>query len=326
MRQAKRAGAAFFWLFLFFFFGLLQIAAQANDIARSAFDFVVDRGQIKADQSHAQQNAAADQQKKENDRCEALHRRSGDPAPEGLDPQKETGDDGAGAEIGNDAQRNGAEGNDVGKRVFDQLPEGPFGFPDHSVRHVIVNAAAFESRPEGQGSEEGAPFRHLEKNVGHLFVDQLEVAGVLQVKAGQGGKDPVKEPGELFMQGGFLAAAFFQPLHDLIALLPELIHFGDLLRRVLQVAVHHDKTIAAPPGKPGQDRGLLAEITAEFDALYPGILFRRLFDGGKGLIPGTVADKKQLAGDPAAVHQLQHDLRRIADIALLVEGGDHDCQ
>ena len=73
------------------------------------------------------------------------------------------------------------------------------------------------------------------------------------------------------MEAGLLAAVGLDALDDLVALLPEPVHFDDLLGRVLQIAVDDHDAVALRGLETGEHRGLLAEVAAEMHADDVGI-------------------------------------------------------
>ena len=130
-----------------------------------------------------------------------------------------------------------------------------------------------EPDPEAQSTEEHASLRHGVEGVDDLPVQQLEVGGGAHVDPGCLADQPVEAVGSEAVKAGLFAAVIFDPLNDLVALLPEAVHLDNLLGRVLQITVEHDTAVAAGFFKPGEHCGLFAEVPAEADAADPGILF-----------------------------------------------------
>ena len=116
------------------------------------------------------------------------------------------------------------------------------------------------------------------------------------------------------MEGALLAAVLLDALDHLIALLPQTVHVHDLLRRVLQVAVHDHHAVALRLLKAREHGGFLAEVAAEVDAHHMPVLPGAALD----LLPGVVAG--------AVVHEQQFivDLRVAEDLPQPLGGdGDH---
>ena len=96
------------------------------------------------------------------------------------------------------------------------------------------------------------------------------------------------------MEAALLAPVLLDALDDLVALLPQAVHLDDLLRRVLEVAVDDDNTVALCALKPGEHRRLLAEVAAEMQTDDMGVLFGGGRNFGPGFVRRTVVHKKQL--------------------------------
>ena len=90
------------------------------------------------------------------------------------------------------------------------------------------------------------------------------------------------------VERGFLPPADLYPLDDLVPLLPQAVHLLQLLRRVLQVAVHHRRAVSPGLGQAGKDGRLLAEIPGEAHPSHLGKPGGLGLDGRPAAVFGAV--------------------------------------
>ena len=110
------------------------------------------------------------------------------------------------------------------------------------------------------------------------------------------------------MEGALLAPVLLDPFNHLIALFPQPVHLHQLLRRVLQIAVHHRAAVAPGLLQPGEHGRLLAEVPAEMEAHHMFVLLGRLPDHVPGLILGAVVHEQQLIVDAGLLQNGAHPL------------------
>jgi hypothetical protein len=89
--------------------------------------------------------------------------------------------------------------------------------------------------------------------------------------------------------------ARFPPAGDeIVTLLEGLKEAGNLLRVVLEICVHgKDDFSASVPETGSKGRGF-SQISAEFDNVYPIVLFRETFEDLRGSVGTAIVDKNQL--------------------------------
>ena len=170
-------------------------------------------------------------------------------------------------------RRRGKRG-DIADRVFDKAPRVPFAVPDSSPRYRVGDRSPPVTGPERKRAEKGVLFRERIERIHYLAVKELEVGRVRHIKAAAAADEAVEKPGKGPVASALAPPVGFDALDDLIALLPERVHFGKLFRGVLQVAVHPRHCIAAGRFKPCEHRGLLAEIPRKSHAAYDRPFFR----------------------------------------------------
>src|SRR5690606_6678503 len=100
--------------------------------------------------------------------------------------------------------------------------------------------------------------------------------------------------GALPDQPRVLFAAALDRMNHLGALLPLLQQLGNDGSRMLQIGVHGDHDLALRRSEAGEQRGLLAEVAAEPDALDPRVLGREPSDDLEGAISTAIIDDDDL--------------------------------
>src|SRR6185312_856142 len=84
------------------------------------------------------------------------------------------------------------------------------------------------------------------------------------------------------------------PARDVVARLNRLDEPRDVLRSVLQVAVHRHDDVAAPTRKPGMHRGMLAEVAFEPNRADTRIAAVQALERGKRPVRRAVVDEDEL--------------------------------
>ena len=88
-----------------------------------------------------------------------------------------------------------------------------------------------------------------------------------------------------------LSPGMLDSFDDLIAVLPEPVHFYDLLRRMLQIAVDDYAAVSGRIEKTGIYGGFLAKVSGKINAFNTGIMFCFALNLHPGIVCGTVVDK-----------------------------------
>ncbi len=70
----------------------------------------------------------------------------------------------------------------------------------------------------------------------------------------------------------------------------------DVLRRVLEVAVHRHDDLAARAREPGVHRGVLAEVALEADGAHARVGLVQALEHGEAAVRRAVVDEDQLVG------------------------------
>lgn len=104
--------------------------------------------------------------------------------------------------------------------------------------YLKLHLGGLKADPGGEGTEKGIFLPHSEQGIHRSAVQQLEVGGTGHINARSPADDGVKAFSRKGMQGVFLATTGLDPLHNLVALLPQAVHLPPLLWRVLQITVH----------------------------------------------------------------------------------------
>ncbi len=126
------------------------------------------------------------------------------------------------------------------------------------------------------------------------------------------------------MGGAFGAALALDALHDLDALGPEPVHFGDRFHGVLQVTVQRDAAVAAGGLQPGVQGCFLAESAGEPDAAHLRVRLRRLADDVPAVVGGAIVDEEHLVADVGGGEDLGQPPGHFGDVLRFVVGGEDD--
>ena len=217
-------------------------------------------------------------------------------------------------------QRCGGEGADIRQRIFDERLCRPLAHALGALLHTVADAGLLIADPERERAEEHIALGQAVERVDDLAVKELEVRRGGHVHPRGLADEPIEAVGGKLVQPAFLAAVLLDALDDLIALLPEPVHFDYLLRRVLKVAVDDDAAVALRLLQPREHRGFLAEVAAEVYAddvvvLPGGLVYLR-----PCVVTGAVVNEQQLIVDLLRLENFRHALRRLGDHFFLIIG------
>lgn len=280
-----------------------RAAGLRDDVARPPLAFLVDPGNVKADDAEAEHEDAAEKQQQQNDGRKAAERDAGELLVQRDAAEHDGHQQRQHAEECDDLHGSGGKGGDVRQRVADQPPRRPLGFADCPLLHTVGDGRLAIADPVRQRAEEHVSLRQRVERVHDLAVEELEVRRVGHIHAGGVADELVKALGGKAVSGAFAAAVLLDALDDFVPLLPEAIHLEDRFRRMLQVAVHDHAAVAVGFFQPGEHGGLLAEVAAEMDAENVRILLRQCADDVPALVARAVVYEHKLVGDLRA-HRL----------------------
>ena len=183
--------------------------------------------------------------------------------------------------------------------------------------------------PREQPLGEAVALLHRQDRADRDRPEQAEVArAVVDVDLGHRVHDLVEAAGEAGARPGVARAVAAG--HDLVgALLEELEHPGQQVRRVLQVGVHDGHRSAARVAEAREHGRLLAEVAAQGQVAHPWVALGGRLDEVEGGVGAAVVDDQDLEVRVASADRralrVEGGQERLDD-ARLVEAGDHDRQ
>src|SRR5262249_9201779 len=140
----------------------------------------------------------------------------------------------------------------------------PFALSMQPWRLIVSEADLPEPNPVINPLHEAGLLRHRTHSVDDRDVQQPKIAGVRrQSDITRHMKRPVVESTCRALERPNVGALPPHHVDDLIPLTPFAHHFGDRLRRMLQIAVHDDDSGAIGMIEPSGNRTFLSEIAAE---------------------------------------------------------------
>ena len=122
------------------------------------------------------------------------------------------------------------------------------------------------------------------------------------------------------MKKSFFSTVFLDTLHNLVALLPEPVHFQEDFRRMLQVTVHHSHRISACLCKAGHNCCFFPEISGKMHTCHIFIFSGYFFYRCPGSVRGTVIYQNQFIKDPGLPQELSESPAGFLHHRFLVTG------
>ena len=166
------------------------------------------------------------------------------------------------------------------------------------ARHVadrhFGHARAVEA---GQRGDEAVQFAVEVDVLQHLGAVGLEGgAEIAQVDAARLGHQPVGDARRDLAHDGVVDAVLAPAAGDVVALVDLFEQRGNVLGRVLQVAVHGDDDVALGFVEARRERGRLAEVAAQADHLEVAVGFHQVGQQFEAAVGGGVVDEEDLVG------------------------------
>ena len=126
----------------------------------------------------------------------------------------------------------------------------------------------------------------------HALVDEAEIGAARRdVHRRQGVQQAVIPLGRLPLEKAYALRVLAYRLHDVVAFPPILNQLGNHFRRVLQVAVHHDDSVASGVVHAAGNGQLMTKITGQQKRTHVLVLLRQPAEQQRRRIPGSVVDK-----------------------------------
>ena len=129
---------------------------------------------------------------------------------------------------------------------------------------------------------------------------------------------PVKRPVSQPLEDALLPAASNR-IDDVVPAAPEPKQLGDQLRRVLQVAVHHEDGLTTGVFQPRRDRGLVAEIPAQVDHDDSFILCVQAVDHAGRRVATAIINEQHLEGRSQGFENGTQTIPERNDVLFFVE-------
>ena len=164
------------------------------------------------------------------------------------------------AEPGDELERNGGEGGDVAQGIAQEAKLAPAAVAAGSFGNIERNAGCRIIHPLDQTTKETPAFRQLAVLIDDFPVKQLVVRLTAQVEPGQRVKKKVEAGGKKTTTEAFLPTACLVGFNDFGSATPELNHWYDQFRWMLQIAVEQNDCIRVGMVKPCLDGRFLAKV------------------------------------------------------------------
>ena len=113
---------------------------------------------------------------------------------------------------------------------------------------------------------------------------------------------------------------------NVVAGLDRLDESRNVLRLVLEVAVHRDDDVPARPRQPGMHRGMLAEVAFEADGAHAHVGCVKALEGGERAVRRAVVHEDQLEGARPGIERCDRTPVELVDRPRLVEDRHNDRQ
>ena len=108
--------------------------------------------------------------------------------------------------------------------------------------------------------------RHRKKRIYGLAVEKPEIGSIVKIRVHRTAHQFIEKLRKQAVGGTFTAAALLSALNDFIAALPEMVHFGKKLRRLLQIAVHNCAAVPVRLGQPRKKRCIFSKVPRKRNA------------------------------------------------------------
>ena len=145
----------------------------------------------------------------------------------------------------------------------DHPPDRVLRFSGEPRRRRVRDADLAKAEPGEHAAHEPVLLRHRAEGLDDAAVGEAEVAcGGGDLDAGEPAQHAVVRACRGLLEPA-LGAVDHHPVDDLVAVAPSRRELREHLRRMLEVAVHHDHRVAACEIDSGADRQLVAEVPRE---------------------------------------------------------------
>ena len=193
------------------------------------------------------------------------------------------------------AQRPYAVADNAGDGEVDHAAIGEFTLAFAAGALAIGDRRHRHAEPAHQAAQKQILVLEGVDGIDRGTVEQKEIgAARLDAHVANGVEQPVEQPRRQPLAHGYITGIVTLRHHDLGAIAPVLDQCRHRFRRMLEVAVHHDRGRALGVTQAGAQRGLVSKIAAESDVAHIRMASRQRADLGQRAVGRTVIDKDDL--------------------------------
>ena len=221
------------------------------------------------------------------------------------------------AESEDEAQRDDGETKEAVDGETDHPPPAVLGLTGVALVAVVRDRGLPESDPGEHPPQVPVRLAHSAHHIRDPPPHQAEVSGIhgeLHVREAM--HDPVEGVGGPEFHAALPGAPAADGVHHLVALAPKRDHLEHHLRRILQIAIDQDDSVALNEVEPRRDRELVAEVPGQKEELDPLVASAQLAHHLAAAVGAAVVHEDELAvavdvpgdGVEAAVQLWKHIL------------------
>jgi hypothetical protein len=184
---------------------------------------------------------------------------------------------------------------------------------------LVGEADLVETYPAADPSDEPIALGHRGEQIDNPAVHDAEIAGVQRdVNIRDALDQAIKASVRGTVQEPFLAMLANRKDH-VVSLLPLRNKLRHDLRRVLEIAVHHDNGSTGCVVEPGRNRDLVTEVSRQFDDCQARISGRQFMQALRRPVTAAIVDENQLVRQAGRLEGHRQALVERQQVLLLVE-------
>lgn len=205
------------------------------------------------------------------------------------------------AEEGSEGEGHSREGDDAFDSVFEELPEGPFGFAGDALDVFVFDPFGFEADEAPEAFGVTVIFSARKDGVDDLAGHEAVVAGAIDHFDFAHAVDELIENAgaeaadrRLALAGDAAGGGAIPALCGGVGRVDVAEEFGKEAGRVLAVGVHGGDEVAGSGFEAGEQGGFFAEVAGERDVEDAGIMLGEGFHDFEGIVAAAVVNEDEL--------------------------------